>query len=143
MKKLFLLLFLLCPQLSLAQSPMTRCALSADGRSCVQSLFPSSSAALASDQVVSVVPASLWSFEVSNASGAAWWILIFDAIAAPTDGAGQLPVKCYAMPVGTTNFSAAFTMPIQFRTGIVISNSSTGCFTKTASVQAFISADAR
>jgi len=143
MKKLFLLAFLiLCPQLALAQSPTWRCAPSADQKSCVQSLFPISTAALSSDQVISAVPANLWSFEVSNATAAAWFILIFDAVAAPVDGA-VVPVKCYSMPAGTLNFSAAFTMPLQFRTGIVISNSTTGCFTKTASVQAFISGDAR
>lgn len=144
MKRLFLLAFLiLCPQLALAQAPTKLCAVSGDQLSCVPSLFPISTPALASDLVVKAVPANLWSFEVSNATAAAWWILIFDAITAPVDGA-VVPVKCYAMPAGTTNFSASFSpMPIQFRIGVVISNSTTGCFTKTASVQAFISGDAR
>ena len=148
MKKLFLLAFLiLCPQLALAQAPTKLCAVSGDQKSCVTSLFPSSSAVLASSQVVSVLPANLWSFEVSadaTLSAATWTIMIFDAIAAPADGA-VVPVKCYVMPTGTTNFSASFLMPIQFRTGVVISVSTTAgdCFNKTASTHAFISGDAR
>lgn len=145
MKRLIILLaLLLCPQLALAQAPTRLCVPNLSG-SCVTALFPSPSAALAANQVVSAVPANLYSFEVSadaTLSGAAWWILIYDAVAAPADGA-VTPIKCYALASGTTNFKETFFYPIQFVTGIVIGASTTGCFNKTASVHAFISGDAR
>lgn len=147
MKRLIILLalILLYPQLALAQAPTRLCVYKTADGSCIPSLFPSPSAALAANQVVSAVPANLYSFEVSadaTLSGAAWWILIYDAIAAPTDGA-VTPVKCYALASGATSFKETFFYPIQFVTGIVIGVSTTGCFNKTASVHAFISGDAR
>jgi len=145
MKKLLVLLFILFPTLALAQAPTPLCAQSADARNCNTSLSPISTAALAANLVVKATPANLWSFEVSadsTLSAGAWFIMVFDATAAPADGP-VTPVKCYALPTGTTSFSAAFQMPIQFVNGIVISAGTTGCFTKTASVHAFISGDAR
>jgi len=142
---LIILALMLIPQLALAQSPTRLCALAGDGKSCVPSLFPITSSALAANQVVSSLPSNLWSFEVSadsTLSAAAWFIMIYDATAAPVDGA-VTPVKCYAMASGTTFYSASFTIPIQFINGITIGVSTTGCFTKTASVHAFISGDAR
>lgn len=99
--------------------------------------------ALASSQVIVGSAHQLTSFEVaadSTLSGAAWWIMIYDATSAPADGA-VTPAKCYAMPNGATNFNGAFNSPPAFTTGIVIGVSTTGCFTKTASAHAFISGD--
>jgi hypothetical protein len=73
---------------------------------------------------------------------AAWWIMIYDAVSAPADGA-VTPAKCYAMPSGTTATTPAFGQRIKFKTGIVIGVSTNGCFTKAASVHAFISGDFR
>lgn len=98
---------------------------------------------LAANLVVDANPGNLFSFNVSAdsiLSGAAWWIMIYNAAAAPSDGA-VTPAKCYAMSLGTTSFSAAFPVPVGFSTGIVIGVSTTGCFTKTASTHAFISGD--
>lgn len=103
----------------------------------------SSSTALAANQVVKGAPGVLYSFEVSadaTLSAAAWWIMIYDATAAPVDGA-VTPKKCYAQPSGAVSASYAFTRPVQFGVGITIGVSTTGCFTKTASVHAFISGD--
>ncbi len=102
-----------------------------------------SSAVLVANQIVKATPGFLYSFEISadsTLSGAAWWIMIYDAIAAPTDGA-VTPAKCYALASGTTSYSAAFPVPIAFTTGITIGVSTTGCFTKTASTHAYISGD--
>ena len=102
-------------------------------------------AALASNKVVKASAGNLYSFNVSadsTLSGAAWWIMIFDATSLPGDG-GVTPAKCYAVPTGTTSYSAAFNLPVAFTTGIVIGVSTTGCFTKTASTHAFISGDAQ
>lgn len=106
-------------------------------------LSTTSSSALAANTVINSAASALYSFNVSadsTLSGAAWWIMIYNATSAPADGA-VTPVKCYAMPLGTTSYSAAFPSPVPFSTGIVIGVSTTGCFTKTASTHAFISGD--
>lgn len=108
-------------------------------------LTPVTSAALAANTVIKASAGNLYSFEVSadaTLSAAAWWIMIYNATSAPVDG-GVTPLKCYAMPSGTTAFSAAFPTPAAFSTGITIGVSTTGCFTKTASTHAFISGDAQ
>lgn len=102
-----------------------------------------STAALAANLVVDAASGHLTSFEVaadSTLSGAAWWVMIYDATTAPADGS-ITPAKCYAIPSGATTISAAFPIPTTFTTGIVIGVSTTGCFTKTASTHAFISGD--
>lgn len=99
--------------------------------------------ALAANLVVNAAPTNLHSFNVSadsTLSAAAWWIMIHNATSAPADGA-VTPAKCYAMPSGTTSYSAAWPHAIRLSTGAVIGVSTTGCFTKTASTHAFISGD--
>lgn len=111
----------------------------------VAGLTPTTSAALAANTVIKASAGNLYSFEVSANStlaAAAWWIMIYNATSAPADGA-VTPLKCYAMPLGTTAFAAAFPTPVAFSTGITIGVSTTGCFTKTASTNAFISGDAQ
>lgn len=121
---------------------------SLSGTSGTVSLAPTTSvqsAALASSLVVHSGASNFYSFNVSadsTLSGAAWWIMVFNATSAPADGA-VTPVKCYALPTGATGASGSFPSPVTFSTGIVISVSTTGCFTKTASTHAFISADYR
>jgi hypothetical protein len=101
------------------------------------------SSALASNLVVENAAGNLYSFEVSadsTLSGAAWWLMIYDATSAPADGA-VTPAKCFAYPSGATGASYAFPTPVAFTTGITIAVSTTGCFTKTASAHAFIAGD--
>jgi len=102
----------------------------------------SSTTALAANQVIKAGPGGLWSFQVSAIGlvGAAWYVMIFDATAAPADGA-VTPRKCYVVASGTPGLSINFDAPVVFGTGITISVSTTGCFTKTASTSAFISGD--
>lgn len=106
-------------------------------------LATASCSALCANQVIDAAPGSLYSFNVSadsTLSAAAWWIMIYNATSAPGDGS-VTPLKCYAMALGTTSFSAAFPTPVPFSTGITMGVSTTGCFTKTASTHAFISGD--
>jgi len=98
---------------------------------------------LASNLVVKSSAGNLYSFNVSadsTLSGAAWWLIIFNSATLPADGT-VTPAKCYAFPSGTTSYSAAFPVPVAFSTGIVMGVSTTGCFTKTASIHAFLSGD--
>lgn len=108
-------------------------------------ITPTTTAALAANSIIKASAGNLYSFEVSadsTLSAAAWWIMIYNATSAPVDGA-VTPIKCYAMPSGSTALSAAFPTPVAFSTGITIGVSTTGCFTKTASTHAFISGDAK
>jgi len=103
----------------------------------------SASPVLAANQVVKAAPGQLYGFQVSadaTLSGAAWWVMVYDATAAPADGT-VTPRKCYAQASGVTSASYAFPRPISFGVGIVIGVSTTGCFSKTASTHAFISGD--
>jgi hypothetical protein len=106
-------------------------------------LTTASTAALAANLVAKATPGSLYSFEVaadSTLSGAAWWLMLYNATSAPVDGA-VTPFKCYAFPSGTTSFAAAFPTPAVFSAGITMGVSTTGCFSKTASTHAYLSAD--
>jgi hypothetical protein len=106
---------------------------------------PVPSTALDANHVIKGSAGNLYSFEVAvdtTLSVAPWWIMLYNATSAPGDGA-VTPLKCYAMPSNTTQYSAAFNIPVRFSTGITIGVSTTGCFTKTASTHAFISGDAQ
>jgi hypothetical protein len=106
---------------------------------------PVPSASLDANHVIKGSAGNLYSFEVAvdtTLSVAPWWIMLYNATSAPGDGA-VTPLKCYAMPSNTTQYSAAFNIPVRFSTGITIGVSTTGCFTKTASTHAFISGDAQ
>lgn len=103
----------------------------------------SSSSVLAANQVVKGTGGLLYGIQISadgTLSGAAWWVMVYDATAAPSNGT-VTPRKCYAMASGATELSRSFSPPIQFGLGIVVGVSTTGCFTKTESVHAFISGD--
>lgn len=89
---------------------------------------------------------NLYSFEISadsTLSAAPWYAIIYNATSLPANGA-VTPAKCFGpFPINTTVFTQGFTSPIPFATGITIGVSTTGCFTQTASVHAFISGDAQ
>lgn len=106
---------------------------------------PTASSAIAANTVICGAACQLTSFDVSadsTLSGAAWWIMIYNATSAPADGA-VTPIKCYAMQSGSTGIAAAFPAPLNLTTGATIGVSTTGCFSKTASTHAFISGDSR
>lgn len=128
-------------------TPLTGAGLTGNGsfRVTEAAASPTSSSALAANAVICGAACQITSFNVSadsTLSGAAWWIMIYNATAAPSDGS-VTPAKCYAMPSGSTGIAAAFPVPLNLSTGAVIGVSTTGCFTKTASTHAFISGDAR
>lgn len=74
--------------------------------------------------------------------GSAGFLLVFDAAGVPADGAVQ-PVRCLPIAANTgieLNWRGA---PLRLGTGIVVVFSTTGCFTKTMSATAFMSADVK
>lgn len=100
---------------------------------------------LATSLVLKASAGNLYGLNVSadsTLSGAAWWVMVHNAAAAPAAGA-VTPTKCYALALGTTMASLAFPTPVRFSTGVSVTVSTTGCFTQTDSVHAFISGDAQ
>lgn len=99
--------------------------------------------ALAASLVAKASAGTLANFTVSadaTLSAAAWYVLIFDATSLPADGA-VTPAKCYPIAAGVQTYGAS-ALNIAFTSGITIGVSTTGCFTKTASVHAsFIGVD--
>lgn len=79
---------------------------------------------------------NLYHFQVT--STAAGFVMLFDATSAPADGV-VTPVECYPIVLGG-NVVMDYNIPLGFANGMVIVVSSTGCFIKTSSAVAFISA---
>lgn len=81
-------------------------------------------------------------YDVNIVSGAAaGYVLVIDANAVPADGA-VTPALCLPVAANTGIDLNMRAEPVRFVNGVVIVFSTTGCFTKTASATAFISASA-
>lgn len=81
-------------------------------------------------------------YDVNIVSGAAaGYLLVIDAAAVPADGA-VTPALCLPVAANTGIDLNMRAEPVRFVTGVVIVFSTTGCFVKTASATAFISASA-
>lgn len=98
------------------------------------------STALGSSLVLSAAACSLFGFQV-NTTSVGGWVLLFDATAAPADGA-VTPRKFWQVPPNTT-VEYTFTPQLQMVTGAVLVFSTTGPFTKTASATAAFSGEVR
>lgn len=102
-----------------------------------------STASLAANLVVTGSAGSLKSIDVAADStlyANDWWIIILNATSPPADG-GVQPAFCLPLTAGTRGFAGALPTPVAFGAGIVISVSTTGCYSKAASTHAFISGD--
>jgi hypothetical protein len=101
-------------------------------------------AALCSNLVAKASAGKIKGFEVSADStlaAAIWYVIVFDATSLPANGA-ITPAKCYQQPAGQTQMGGTFGPGgTTMGTGITIGVSTTGCFTQTASIHAFIAAD--
>jgi hypothetical protein len=103
-------------------------------------LTPVSTAALASSLVVKAGAGNLAAIEISSGATAGW-LMLFNATAAPADGA-VTPVKAYQVPANVTE-RWEYARPLAFATGITAVFSSTGPFNKTASATVFISGESQ
>lgn len=102
-----------------------------------------STAVLAASLIAHNGSGLLYSLDVSadsTLSGAAWWVLVYDATSVPADGT-VTPKKCFAEPSGATLIHVEFPNPVAFTNGIVVVASTTGCFSQTKSTHAFLSVD--
>ena len=109
------------------------------GTSCFKpAATPVNSAATEANHVLKASAGTL--FGLSVTSSAAGYVLIYNAISAPPDGA-VTPVACYYLSSGPGSLGIAFTpFPLNMSTGITVVFSSTGCFTQTSSSTAFFGA---
>ena len=82
-------------------------------------------------------PAKLYSLVVTTGASAGF-VMLFDQTTVPADGT-VTPAYCFSIPA-TTTLSGPWIYPASFGTGIVAVFSTTGCFSKTISATAFISA---
>ena len=105
-------------------------------------IAPQTSTALASSQVFNASsgapgPCALLALQV-NAVGQRGWLLLYDALAAPADGA-VLPKKFWQIPANTTLDWRGY--PIKLLVGCVMVFSTDGPFTQTSAVAATFSAE--
>jgi hypothetical protein len=105
-------------------------------------MIPVVSAAAESDHVLKATPGNLYNLRVTTGANAGY-VLVFNATAAPADGAGQTPVLCEKIAANSTLTPPALPYALYFSTGIVVSFSTTGCFTKTADATAFFAAQVK
>lgn len=103
------------------------------------SVTPVSTGAAAASLVVKAAPGTLYAAEVGSTS-ASGWLMLFNTTSAPADGA-VTPLKAFQV-AANTSARLAFSTPLTFSAGITLVFSSTGPFTKTASITAFLSGDA-
>ena len=89
------------------------------------------STALEASKVLKASAGSLVSIHGFNSKASAQYILIMNSATVPADGAVTLLYPPIYVPA-TSNFSLTFPVPLTASTGISVSNSSTGSFTKTA-----------
>lgn len=99
------------------------------------------STAVSGGQVIKASAGNLYGFNVVSGASAGY-VLIFNSTTVPADGA-VTPVRCLPLAANTGLDVNLRGQPTFFSTGISISFSTTGCFTKTASATAFIAADAK
>lgn len=105
---------------------------------------PTVSAAAEGNHVFCTGPCNLYGFHVTIGATSGF-VLLFDATTDPSDGA-VLPKKCYPVTSnGTSGFVSAFwgNDPARMQTGLVMSFSTSGCFTKTEGTGAYFSGEAK
>lgn len=79
-------------------------------------------------------------YSLGATTSAAGWLLAYNAVAAPSNGA-VAPIFCAQIAVNSTQFFQ-FAHPLPMGTGITLAFSSTGCFTQTLA-NAFLQAQVR
>jgi hypothetical protein len=82
-----------------------------------------------------------WFYSFNGTTSTTGYFLVFDSATVPADGT-VAPLFCYSVAANTT-IATGLLNNVYMNNGIVIVFSTTGCFTKTASATAHISAQVR
>ena len=96
-------------------------------------LNASRTVAAAGSLVVMTRPGNVYQVSATNASGAGF-LLAYDAIAAPADGAGQTPIACLGVELTTTTRTLSFSPgpALAVKNGLVLVYSTgANCYTQT------------
>lgn len=99
-------------------------------------ITPVATTAVSSGVVAKASPGNVYRVSITT-GGTAGYLMGFNATAIPADGA-VTPSMCRVVAANATLSVSYADMPSYWTTGISFAFSSTGCFTKTASVTAFI-----
>jgi hypothetical protein len=91
--------------------------------------------------VVKATAGNLYGLNIATGATAGY-LMVFNSATVPADGA-VTPIKCFQIAANTSIDLPYRSAPLGFTTGISAAFSSTGCFTKTTSATAFMSADYR
>ena len=103
-------------------------------------ITPVVSASAEGSKVFKASAGNLYAYQVTTGA-VAGYVMIFNAVSAPADGA-VTPVKCVAVAANST-VGVSMNPPEAFATGITAVFSTTGCFTKTISATATFSGDVK
>lgn len=96
-------------------------------------LPPVASASAEASKIVASAPAKLYAVHAVNQTATGGFLLIFDAVTAPADGA-VTPKDCKPLPA-SGDAEIAYAPGAAFSTGVVaVVSSGAGCFTKTTGV---------
>lgn len=101
---------------------------------------PVVSTAAEGSHVLKASPGNLYALYVVDTGAVAGFIMVFNAVSAPANGA-VTPIHCVPVTASGYNFLNFAPQPPEFYSvGITAVYSSTGCFTKTTSATAFFHA---
>lgn len=113
---------------------------SAPSASATSGVAPASTPVASASLVAKATAGNLYGYNVTSAATAGY-ILIFNSATVPADGT-VTPAMCLPL-AANTGIDQSYRTPEYYSAGVTLVFSSTGCFTKTASATAFISANVK
>lgn len=93
-------------------------------------ITPAMSSAVEASHIIKATPGTLYSLTITNTKASAQYVLVMDSATLPADGAVTLLFPPIAVGAASTTI-VSFPGPLVAAAGIVVSNSSTGTFSKT------------
>lgn len=113
---------------------------SAPSASALSGVAPAATPVAAASLVAKASPGNLYGYNVTSAASAGY-VMIFNSTTVPADGT-VTPAMCLPL-AANTGADMSYTTPEYYSAGVTFVFSTTGCFTKTASATAFISANVK
>lgn len=110
------------------------------GCSSASGIAPVVSSSVETGHVIKASAGDLYGLQVTSGA-VAGYVMVFNSTTVPAAGA-VTPVKCFVIGANSSLGVSFDPTPLALSTGIAVAFSTTGCFTKTDSATAFISAQA-